>query len=521
LGFPQGAFEDQFVGQVGLVGAQPFNRREEFKVQALRRDIDMSHFKTEYFRAKPSTDMLAAELEKFWEPLRVEFCPRRMAEAAKAVLMLEGDASVPFQPPTLEKCVEIVRSMDQGSTNAGADAPGKSHREYLLELGDGDIEMGIEKAARVTLECYERASRGDTEDMESFWHWSVQGKRDGYKLKKLHQGRSIQAPCFTLKALWKACFKESDAAWITRDWMMRSGFDYDKPVPNHLVREYKRALAVLSLDESGFDRRMPKEFMDFFFKLYMPYVCPGVPVALMEALRDCTTNGFLVLTDGRVFRKERGNPSGFPNTLRLNCVVQLFAWAYALTYKLGDAQEIVSFLRQDVFLEICGDDSRVHCKTERGCAILGAHDGFGSWLQVWREHLPWEVKIEGMVIHKHDSNGFSTPFAERALMCPPFIGRNMVVVDGYLWTPLYNANRVLRRVLHVEPARTPEMEEELRGSMFTTLRLQTYWHVTGKVYNPVVAGMLLNGWLTPEVWRIVCNVVSEAYRDAALWVHPC
>jgi hypothetical protein len=503
-------------GESGYIGYdKSMNQRTEFlKVQSLRTDADLRLFCTDYVCAKPSTRMLADEIAKFWEPVAWEPKEPHWKEAMIAVLMLEREASMPFEAPTIEKIREVVRAMDKEDTNAGSDAPGESQHDLLLELGDGDLELGIENASRRVLACYEDLCAGKSEGwIDLLETWTIQGKRDRYKPKKLLKGRSIQAPCFTLKALWKACFGEADTHWISRDWMFRAGFDYDLPVKPELLEVYEDTLASLGLDESEFDRRITREMLMFFFKIYMPYMCPGVPEGLLDAVAKATIESVLVLTDGRMYRKLRGNPSGFPNTLRLNCVVQLLAWCYTLAMKVGTAGEVVSVLTEDVFLEICGDDSRANVLTEKGLELLDAHNGFAAWLQLWRDELPWAVKVEGSIVFERESDGtFRHAFSRRARLFPPMIGRTMVVVDGWLWQPLHNVCRTCSKLLHHEPGRTPEMEQVLRGSFFTTCRLHTYWHLKGKMYVPAVAGGIKNGWLTKEVLRIVLSSVSKAYR---------
>jgi hypothetical protein len=178
---------------------------------------------------------------------------------------------------------------------------------------------------------------------------------------------------------------------------------------------------------------------------------------------------------------------------------------------------VVEFFREHCFLEICGDDSRTWCLTEYGCQMLGAvgEDGqvsFAATLQGWKEWLPWDVKIEGMCLLPHEK-----PFAERIRLAPPMISRNLVVVDGYLWSPLYNPNRVLRRLAHHENERD---EQELVYSAQATLSLHCYWHSRGLIDCPAVA------WLErefPEYWdpEFVQTLVTSAYLEAVLHVGAC
>ena len=191
---------------------------------------------------------------------------------------------------------------------------------------------------------YKRWYNGTTLDnvpprrLNGFWgdHCPISERSlvDGYKLRKLDVGRSVQAPSFTLKVLWKACFGESDENWSGRNHMFREGADYDQAVDPTKVGLYKDTLAPLAMDKSAFDRRMPPCMMEAFFNAYLPHVCVGVPPLLSQFFAQSTINTYLLLTNGEMFRKFMGNPSGFPGTLRLNCIGLLIAFCYALITRL-------------------------------------------------------------------------------------------------------------------------------------------------------------------------------------------
>jgi len=521
---PQGS-DNHCLGKQG-----PTQRVEKRKIYGLRQ-AKYGLYKPEFFMMKPSTEMLRSEIAKFWEGGHIDVDAVALQEAIMAVLMLEDGVSTIYERPSYQDFEAIVRLIDADTTNAGAEAIGETHHEYLTNLGDGSLENGIRRAAQEAYHMFQVISgevSPDDDDKQMMYLMSVycvQGKRDGYKLKKLDIGRSVQAPSFTLKVIWRAVFAENDQAWGRRNWMFRTGADPDQPVTDDMVDEWRATRASLGLDESAFDRRMPAMFMQAFFRAYLPYVCPGVPVGILEFFADTTINTKLLMTDGMMYWKDRGNPSGFPATLRLNCIVQLMAWCYAYILRMRELGEVVDGYdtyvfycqgSEHMFLEICGDDSRANCKSPHACAVLDVENNFSAWLAIWEKYLPWEVKIEGAAVFTG-----SETLAQRFGMFPPLVSRNIVLMDGYVWTPLFNTDRCIRKLMSVEGnrqygalGRSVKEDAVLQESAFMTLRLQTYWHVTQKIFSPTVQHLIDNGWLDERIWDLVRIHVADAYRTA-------
>jgi len=503
-------------------------RTEERKVFGLRSDVDTSNIRSQYILAKPSTEMLVSELQKFGEPVDCVIDARLFKIAGMAAMLLEGDAVFPYIQPTLADFQAAAMEMDSERISAGQSLPGGSHHQYFLEQGGGDSELGAHAVALRVYTAYKHLAEGTEPDecssdlLQIMQYWSVQGKKDGYKPKKFDVGRSIQAPTVELKLMWKVCFAENDQHWIGRDDMIRAGFNFDLPVPASRTLLYRNTLASLGLDESGFDRRMLPEFLHFFFMRYLPWIAPGVPAGLCQHLLLCTQDSFLVMTDGDVYQKKRGNPSGFPNTIRLNCVVQLVAWCYAAAIRMeqmgenANAEDIVTLFQDHIFLEICGDDSRANVLTDLGMDFLSASENFQPWLKIWADRLPWQVKIEGSVVFPvHKDGTFVQSFKQRMNQMPPLISRNLVVVDGILWTPLFNLGRALRRLQHQEN-RSLEEEAEIIGSAYATMALQIFWHDRGVITSPALQFLKSFG-TTPAQEKLVREVVGRAYRHAALY----
>jgi hypothetical protein len=494
--------------------------------------------------AKPSTQMLHREVQKFMEPLKCKFDHKRLLEAMEATLHLESDGRHPCLEPTFTDFHRTVVEMDNDRTNAGSDSFGDSHHDYILEMGDGNEEDGCRKVASDTFHLYQcitgrvDPTAEDREALELMRVWCVQGKRDGYKYKKLFVGRSIQAPSMRFKVLYRTIMKAADTTWISRKFMMRAGYDMDRAVDKRLVELYVETLASLGLDETGFDRLMPREFMQAYFRYYLPFMCPGVDSKYLNFLEDCTIDALLLMTDGAIYEKERGNPSGFPNTLRLNCVVQLLAWCYAMSIRLEELgkpnspKDVAAAFMSDVFLEICGDDSRANVLTETGMELLDARnpdEPWGAWLKIWRERLPWDVKIEGQVVFDYvwvetvagPVAQFAQPIAARMARMPPLVARNLFVVDDMLWSPLWNAGRCVRKLMSEGTdkatyplGRSEADEKELRISAFISLKLVVWWHQRHIVFSPTVQCMLDNGWYEDDVKVHVNRALADVWYAA-------
>jgi len=291
--------------------------------------------------------------------------------------------------------------------SAGAIAAGLNAAQYITRLGEGDEALGTERIIDRTLRLYNVVSQPDlTPDDEDFirymLYWSVIGKRDGYKAKKLpvHDPpgscRTIQAPCLELKLLWLACFGDNDSTWVHReDSWVHAGENDDYPVTHHMVEVLRNAKGCIAADLTAFDRYMSAEMIAPFFMAYLSHFNPGVPDNLLRFLAQLTINGPLLMSDGTVYMRTRGNPSGFMNTLRLNCVVHLTCLAYVVMRRTGisDPLAVANIMHDEMYVQMCGDDSRHFALSDRAVDIFDlAHNG-QAFLDVWADELPWEVKL--------------------------------------------------------------------------------------------------------------------------------
>jgi hypothetical protein len=380
----------------------------------------------------------------------------------------------------------MIVQLNVEHTSGGLTASCKTHAQYLQDFGDGNSIDGIELMVERILLLYRTMCGEETEEglrlLELCSHWVVMGKKDGYKAKKLDVGRTIQAPCFEMKVLWKLCFGLSDDTWIhSYDSWVHAGEDFDHPVTGAKAARMRRARSSGALDAAAFDRYMMPEYITTFFDIHMSVLAGGAPKALLDSFKKMVLYGPLVMSDGVTYWKTRGNPSGFMNTLRLNCWANLVAWCYIVARRLKQlgeswtSQDVFHTVNEDLFFEICGDDSRVWALTELGDRILDVQNEMQACMTIWNEELPWSVKLEGCAVLDLEES-----FETRILKAPSMVSRRLFVVNGVLWEPLVDASRAVRRLVHAE-GRTWEEDAELVVSAFETLAYPLFLCRQGKL----------------------------------------
>jgi len=513
---PQGTWEGELPayevvipnlqGQVLGVGELPSLYRPElkrmtepYKIHSLRTDKDLRGWRAIYHWMKPSTEMNKRELQRFGDKLSYKMDADVFKLAVQAAVGFDETATTPFKEPTFSRLREMVEKLDSEKTTAGYTASFQTHRQYAMQLGEGDLSLGYDRIAERALELYLVMSKQSVlsqQQQEALLfecrHWSVMGKKDGYKKKKLDVGRTIQAPCLEMKILWKVCFGEADDMWIHRnDSWVHAGENYDKPVLGARKRKILRALKYggLALDATAFDRYMTVMFITTFFGIHMKLLAPGAPQAFLDEMCDFVLTGPLVMSDGWLFFKDRGNPSGFMNTLRLNCWANLVVTCYLMARRLMQLgrhdvtpADIIDILQNHVDPEICGDDSRYLALSEFGKELLDLENAGKALIALYNEELPWAVKLEG---HACFPAGEFDPI-DRVLELPSMVSRKLFFYNGELWDTLLDASRTVKRLVHAEQ-REPAEERELVESAFNSLALPLYMHRQGDLVSPTLA----------------------------------
>ena len=461
---------------------------EDQKKWNLRTDMgDFHGLATEYTLMRPSTTMNLAEIGQFGTRIQMEELD--WSRASQVLTNLEHKLVDPVPEVDKERILECVRAIGTQPKMAGPGRP--LHKQFLEQKGNGEYERGVELVAEEIWQFVKQVQNGRLEKSGvDFWRlmkkWTVFGKLDKYKQKKMHVGRTIQAPPLELKVLHLAFFSERDEAWCCRmakgepSWVF-AGHDFDMPVAEKRIRIYANALAALALDMTAFDRRMTGEMISAHFE-HLDAIYPGVPHLMYQMFYDVVTNTQLVLSDGTTWQKSRGNPSGYPNTLRLNCSVNMMSWILCLEQLMGwqdcSPEELRRNIQKHFHIEICGDDSRVWALTSAAVECL---QRAAQW---WQDNLPWEAKVEGFTIFQREL-GFNS-----LLMAPPMVSRRLTFFkfggDVYMFEPLADVSRCLSRWLH-NVERTIENQEEVELGVSTTVALLWYQTmVVGFVESPMI-----------------------------------
>ena len=125
---------------------------------------------------------------------------------------------------------------------------------------------------------------------------------DGYKKKKLQAGRSIRAPTFRFKTLWKVYFGDSehgsDKKWCTRreGSYLHQGYDADYAASDHRRHVLKTALGGLSIDVTALITGHAQYASYLLPSIHALLLCQ-VSNKLVEFLLNATQNAWLAMGD--------------------------------------------------------------------------------------------------------------------------------------------------------------------------------------------------------------------------------
>lgn len=420
-----------------------------------------------------------------------------------------------------ERMLHFVDCLELNS-KAGWVAPEMSTKEYIIALGkqrfpasDDHFMVGRHVLAANATDYLFRLEEGD----EVTAPYVVFGKMDKYSYKKIaaEKVRTIQACDVYTKLIWYWVRKESDDLWIAQAAnpcmaedplsaaRFMTGVNPNAPVDEMRKRIYLGSCFSASTDVTGWDRRMPRALIWYFFYVYIKLLCPGIPEGLLKFLFYNTACSTLWTPDGEELQKSDGNPSGFPNTLLLNCIVHAALIHMALHQNLsgyGGDRHDVNILGK-VFYEVCGDDCRLWFKdvetgpewTEERCEIF-----FRQYIAWWNKFLPWDLKEEGKQWFGHIQwNGLRgvryTAAVEgrmnQIFRAPMFVGRRLISIcmggNAVMLSPLAESYRCLG-TLHSEEKNLAEAlrEERLQG-VEAALSINVLLHVWGYLYDTNIA----------------------------------
>jgi hypothetical protein len=367
----------------------------------------------------------------------------------------------------------------------GYDGP-PSHDPEREEEREICFKIGTECLAKQFKVYLAEVEAGDRDPAEIFW--SVQGKRDKYKATSLLKDkvRSVQAPPMHFKLLWLYACGESDARWNEEPGTPYfTCFNPNKPASADYVEKAESCFTSISTDVTGFDRSMMDVFLDLFFFGYIGVLIKGMPFFLLEFLASATIISSLVLVDGSIWVKLWGNPSGFMNTLRLNCVVNRLVntiCAMRVSKKMKTPLRSLCEVMEHIWSYYCGDDGLNFSLTVLGKAILEL------LIEEWDQGFPWSVKFEG----RYDAPelGFGDTSDRDISQIPPFISRQFVQIRGYWYLELCHPEKILVKILD-QPgdanwAESSEFAEVLLGVMAALVHT-IHLHVYGKRADQHVA----------------------------------
>lgn len=492
---------------------------EDYKIYPLRQDVDLSGLKLDYYMMRPSTQLNKQELGRFGDVLSYQTDAEVLGVAMDAAVEQDANCRMPATEITADRILCMIDEMDVTNKSSGFTGRGRPHDAYIRMLGGGNKAFGREVLCARTLKLYHyMCDRDDTAEAEHLYttcsHWMVSGKKDGYKEKKLDVGRTVQAPCLEMKLLWKVAYGEGDRAWTKRpeDWKpwVHSGHDYDRPVKGLRRQLIAESVGAGALDATAFDRYMEKDYISSFFLVHLPLINPGLPLPFRQKMADFVCRGPLVVSDGTVYFKERGNPSGFMNTLRLNCWANLVAWCYALGRRLQalgkecTVATICDVLENHLYVEICGDDSRFWALTEFGSELLDLPNNMSEMLKIWNDELPWAVKLEGCATWEKGST-----LEKICAAAPSMVSRCLFICQNQMWESLSNVSRALKRLAH-DDGRKAEEEEEVVRSAYTTLALPV-WLARQKLYYSAPLSFLMREFPGEKYMALAAS------RAADLW----
>jgi len=180
----------------------------------------------------------------------------------------------------------------------------------------------------------------------------------------------------------------------------------------------------VGFDFTNYDRTLHASLIHGYFHKYLPGCVLGLPLALQDAFHSNICHSWLLSGTGQTFQKHRGNPSGMPNTIRLNSVCQLAGQTYCLE-KLGVADQVK--------MVVCGDDS-----------LFGVSSPVADLLVA---QLPKQLADEfGMTLGLEAR----VPLNGDLTMHAPFVSRTTVLIGGIPYGVLTKPHKLMATVLFNE-----------------------------------------------------------------------
>jgi hypothetical protein len=411
---------------------------------------------------KPGTDLVREEIMKFSKQVDMEIPKHCLERAMMHVVSSDMKRSASnYKSPadmTVDEVAELLRPMDLSSSaglsigEGGGVGSNGDQRSFIIKNYpavdfDASYKLFCEDVRQLGL----RLVNGVEDVRLGKIPWKVFGKEDKYKFKKLDKSipdvRSIQSPSIWFKALHLLFFGKNDKYWTALCDEYAVGDDLDQPLTIDVVMRLKETVVADGTDATGWDRYVPRPLMEWYFDGYLRKMVRGIPTPVIDFFRHNTIDSHLFVEDGTSWLKDHGNPSGYPNTLRLNCVVnKLVTYACETAYAESCGKDI-SCETIDAYAVhmFCGDDmARFLCEE---IAFLASNDYF----QFCSKAFPaWQLKLEGMSKRADYPDG-ELGTVDYLSAAPPFVSRQLVYMDGMFWRAHGNFIRTTARLMHEEP----------------------------------------------------------------------
>jgi hypothetical protein len=451
-------------------------RKDELKVVPLRHTNPV--LGVEHVVLTPTPPMVRAEVSKFEVEPEVNAEKSSVCAAFAHVAYTDkARAFTAFREPSVDVLVEVLREGLDMTASAGHGRGRQGEELKLLgaSLGADDeasMEAGLRRLAVDTLERFHLLLKGELQH----YTWTVFGKKDKYKLKKLNarpmpDTRSIQGPPMELKALYLLCYQKNDAAWTACCDEYEPGENPAEPLRQEFLEAIVQSVAADATDVTGWDRSVPALFLEMYFMYYMKMLDPMLPEAVNRFMFEECSETLMVLPDGQRVWKDGGMPSGWPNTIRVNSVInRVVSYILALERAKDEGRHVsCDEIDGGVFARFCGDDQ---------FRLLGPGFEWAAddrYYELAAEIFPaWKIKREGHV-RRVDCEGLR----DYILRIPTFVSRTLVPMHGLVWRVPFDLPRTFANFLHQDRDEDKELfESKKMGTEVCALHLLV-WHRDG------------------------------------------
>jgi hypothetical protein len=436
--------------------------------------------------------MVAHEVDKFDPPAACAVSNDAYSAAWKHTITTDFLNAVTRWEPWCKGEFESFLKKKLEPTSSAGDGRG-TQRDEIACMGaavcpDGTEEERFEAGLTVLRSAVEELAADIVAGKESEVVWGVFGKMDKYSYKKLSRDppdtRSIQSPPMLYKALYLYYFGRADERWTVNCPEYEPGENAAHPLVGEDRERVLRSAAMDATDATGWDRGVPAELLHTYFMTYAPKLTVGVPDAIHEYFFATCCCSVLHLPDGRTVQKDHGMPSGFPNTIRVNSVInRVVTYIHVLGRAKQEGRTVDLYdYDQHVWSRFCGDD------------VLRVLDAGWEWVadelyyELASKHFPkWVLKCEGRA-RRADYGSLE----DYLCASPGFVSRRFMFVDGQLWRVPFDLVRTCAKLLHTKSNETSEERAAVVLGTSVCMMHLLNWHRRGKLVSTYLDAFVTN-----------------------------